>query len=112
MVERVKRKYDHPGQPTKYNAEIMPKTGLITTGADVATTSLTATGHPSPAAERMRLHRNRRREGLRCVTVELRETEIDALVRRGLLKAETHNDMYAVRRALYQFLDQTLGATW
>ena len=66
----------------------------------------------SLAAERMRLHRNRRRQGLRCITVELRETEIDALVRRGLLKAETRNDMYAVRRALYQYLDQTLGATW
>ena len=71
-------------------------------GADVTTTSLT--GHPSPAAGRMRLHRNRRRQGLRCVTVELRETEIDALIRRGLLKAETRNDMYAVRRALYQYL--------
>ena len=59
----------------------------------------------------MRLHRERRRQGLRCIIVELRETEIDALVSRGLLKAETRNDMYAVRRALYEHLDHTLGAT-
>jgi hypothetical protein len=63
------------------------------------------------AAERMRLHRERRRQGLRCLIIELRVTEIDVLVRRNFLKAETRNDMYAVRRALYQYLDQTLGAT-
>jgi hypothetical protein len=34
----------------------------------------------SPSAKRMRLHRERRRDGLRCLTIELRETEIDALV--------------------------------
>ena len=39
----------------------------------------------SPAASRMRLHRQRRRLGLRCIVIELRETEVDELVRRGLL---------------------------
>src|SRR5689334_8978504 len=33
----------------------------------------------SAAAERMRRHRDRRRQGLRCLTIELRETEIEAL---------------------------------
>jgi hypothetical protein len=37
------------------------------------------------AAERMRRHRQRRRDGLRCLIIELRETEIDALIRNGLL---------------------------
>jgi hypothetical protein len=41
----------------------------------------------SPDAERMRRHRERRRDGLRCLVVELRETEIDVLVQRGLLNA-------------------------
>ena len=63
----------------------------------------------SAAAERMRLHRERRREGLRCLTIELRETEIDALIREGLLKPETRNDLSAVSDALYAFLDGTLG---
>lgn len=66
---------------------------------------------PSAAAERMRIHRERRRQGLRCLTIELRETEIDALIRRGLLKAEIRNDKHALRMALYAHLDQTLGAT-
>ena len=65
----------------------------------------------SPAAERMRLHRERRRLGLRCMTIELRETEIDALIRKGLLKLETRNNSSAVSEALYAFLDRTLGVT-
>jgi hypothetical protein len=65
----------------------------------------------SAAAERMRLHRERRRMGLRCLTVQLRETEIDALIRKGLLKPETRNDPSAVSDALYAFLDGTLGVT-
>ena len=36
----------------------------------------------SAAALRMRRHRERRRDGLRCMTIELRETEIDALTPR------------------------------
>lgn len=63
----------------------------------------------SPAADRMRLHRQRRREGLRCLMVELRETEIDALIKKGLLNNETRNDAGAVKEALYAFLDSTLG---
>jgi hypothetical protein len=66
---------------------------------------------PSAAAERMRAHRQRRRDGLRCLMIELRETEIDALIRKGLLKPETRNNLSAVRGALYAFLDGTLGAT-
>jgi len=62
----------------------------------------------SPAAERMRRHRRRRREGMRCLMVQLRETEIDALVSRELLKSETRNDRIAVRDAFYAFLDRTL----
>ena len=41
--------------------------------------------------------------------VELRVTEIDALVRTGLLKVDTRNDPNAIREALYGYLDQTLG---
>ena len=65
----------------------------------------------SAAAERMRLHRERRRLGLRCLMIELRETEIDALVRRGLLKPETRNEPTALSAALYAFLEHTLSAT-
>jgi hypothetical protein len=47
----------------------------------------------SAAAERMRRYRQRQRDGLRCLTIELRETEIDALARNGFLKTDTRNDL-------------------
>lgn len=64
----------------------------------------------SPAAERMRRHRERRRDGLRCLNIELRETEIDALIHEGMLKSDTRNDLHAVKEALYAYLDHTLGS--
>jgi len=66
--------------------------------------------HTSPAAERMRLHRERRRQGLRCLMLEL-VTEIEALVGMGLLQAEMRDDPEAVSVALYEHLNRTLGAT-
>jgi hypothetical protein len=63
----------------------------------------------SPAAERMRRHRQRRRDGLRCFMIELRETEIDALIRNGLLAAENRHDYDSVQSAFYAFLDRSLG---
>jgi hypothetical protein len=72
---------------------------------------MTGTSSPdiSAAAERMRLHRERRRKGLRCLSIELRESEIVALVRRGLLTAEMQNQPGAIVAALYKFLDRTLN---
>ena len=63
---------------------------------------------PSLATERMRRHRQRRREGLRCLTIEIYETEVDALILNGLLKAETRNNSFAVIEALYRHLKCTL----
>ena len=67
--------------------------------------------HLSPAAERMRLHRERRRKGLRCLTIELRETEIDALVGMKLLRAEMRDDANAIIEALYMHFDRTSDFT-
>ncbi len=58
----------------------------------------------------MRRHRERRRDGLRCLTIELRDTEITALVRKGLLKEDARYDHRAVKSAFYGFLDRTLGS--
>jgi hypothetical protein len=65
----------------------------------------------TPAAERMRLHRERRRRGLRCLMIELRETDVDALIRGGLLEQETRNDRSAVLKALYGHFRRTLEPT-
>ena len=73
--------------------------------ADGTATSPTKPAARSAAAERMRLHRERRRLGLRCFSVQLRETEIDVLIGKGMLNAETRNDPSAITDALH---DRTL----
>jgi hypothetical protein len=45
--------------------------------------------------------------GLRCLTIELRVTEIDELIRRGLLTREARNDERAIAKALGWLLDRT-----
>ncbi len=64
----------------------------------------------SSAAQRMRRHRERRRDGRRWLSIELWETEVDALIRKGFLKVDARNAPDAVREALYSFLDGTLGS--
>ena len=64
----------------------------------------------SSAALRMRRHRERRRDGLRCMTIELRETEVAELVRKGFLEEDARNDSQALRNAFYRFLDRTLDS--
>jgi hypothetical protein len=63
------------------------------------------------AADRMRSHRERRRLGLRCLTVQLRETEIDVLIGKGLLMPEARNEVRAIIQALHCHFDQTLAST-
>jgi hypothetical protein len=63
----------------------------------------------STAAERMRRHRERRRDGLRCVTLDVHDGEIGALARRGFLKADARNDLRSIEMALYEFLERALG---
>jgi hypothetical protein len=60
---------------------------------------------PASSAARMFRHRERRRKGLRFLGIELREREIEALIRRGQLHADQRANSAAVRRALYGFLD-------
>jgi len=60
----------------------------------------------SLAAARMHRHRKRRREGLRCLTILLRETEIDMIIRRALLNPEMRHNEFAIINALR--FDETL----
>jgi hypothetical protein len=62
----------------------------------------------SPAAERMRRYRERKHDGRRCVTLEILETEVDALVRRGLLGPDTRNDPIEIAGAIYKLFEETL----
>jgi hypothetical protein len=55
---------------------------------------------PSPRAQRMRHYRKQRRQGLRSVRILLHETDIDALIRMGLLKEDQRHDVEALQTAV------------
>jgi hypothetical protein len=63
----------------------------------------------TPKASHMRLHRPPKRSGLRCLTLEIRKTEIAALIRKGLLRPGSGQDSTAIRSAIYSLLDRHLG---
>jgi hypothetical protein len=65
----------------------------------------------SRAAVRMRRHCQRRREGLRSLTIEVREAEIDGLIESGFLDGGSRNDVNAVTQALYRLLDRIFRVT-
>ena len=69
---------------------------------------ISAAKRSSSVAHRMRLYRARKLAGLRCLTLEVRETEIAALVRKGLLSADSQTDAKAIRDAFYSLLDRSL----
>ncbi len=55
---------------------------------------------PSPAAQRMRRYRKQRRQGLRYIPIPLHVTDIDALIRMGLLKEHQRCDVEALQTAV------------
>ena len=71
-------------------SDTQPTTGLLTI---------------SPAAKRMRRHRERRRNKLRCFRIELRETEIDWLVRTGFLEHGSRFDTVSVLKAFFSLIE-------
>ena len=58
----------------------------------------------------MKLHRERKKNGMRCVLIELRNEEIDALIEEQLLKPEMRNDREAIAEALYGRFEGELTA--
>ena len=60
----------------------------------------------SPAAERMRRYRERRRRGLACIRVQLRRSEVDALIACKLLEPTEREDRRALAAALHRYLDR------
>jgi hypothetical protein len=64
----------------------------------------------SASTRRMKLHRQRRRQGLRCATVPLREGQIEGLIHRGWLARAERADRAAIEKALLQYLADNLGS--
>ena len=56
--------------------------------------------YPPTAAERMRLYRKRRREGMQLVRIPLHVTEIDGLIRMGRLEEDQRHDAEALQAAV------------
>ena len=54
----------------------------------------------SPAAQRMRRYRKQRRQGLRPIRILLDETDVEALLRMGLLKEHQRDDVEALQTAV------------
>jgi len=63
----------------------------------------------SQAAVRMRNHRARRKEGRRAITIEVRQTEILELMKRGLLEQSGQRNADAIATAIHKHLDATLS---
>jgi len=63
---------------------------------------------PSPAAERMRQYRRRRRWKRLVVSVELEPAEIDVLVKRGYLDPGDKENFGAIQEAANNFISDAL----
>lgn len=63
----------------------------------------------SQGSKRQMLYRERRRRRLRCVQIEIRDSEIEELINRGMLHRSVALSTSDIREALHKFLDQTLG---
>jgi DNA-binding transcriptional regulator PaaX len=64
----------------------------------------------SAAAERMRRTRERRRDGMWFVGIDVRTAEVEELVRRGLLAEAERADPAAIAKAVNKLLDSMLAA--
>ena len=64
---------------------------------------------PITPAERMRTHRERRRNGFQSIPELLHDTDIDGLVTRGYLKPNRRHDPKAIQDALVGFICHTLS---
>jgi hypothetical protein len=86
----------------------MTDTATVTTIAAIAD-ARTARKRAHHAA-REKAYRERKRDGLRCLTVEIRDEEVDVLVQFGFLDRDRRDDRHAILAAFYEFLDRTLSA--
>lgn len=67
---------------------------------------------PMTAVERMQLSRQRRRDGLRMVSIEIRDTEVEALIRRGFLHPDDKQNSRAIGSSVQELLDEMPPAMW
>jgi hypothetical protein len=64
----------------------------------------TTSSQTRSSAERTRRHRKRKRQGTRCITVDVSESEIAAMVARGYLQGEERDDAAQIKKAIEEVL--------
>jgi hypothetical protein len=69
------------------------------------------TSPASSAAVRVRRYRERRRKGLHCVSILLRVTDVEELIRWGYLPPNERDNSEALQKAASDLLQVALG-TW
>ncbi len=65
-------------------------------------------GAPSPAAERQRRHRERKRRGLVLAHAEVPDRIVEALVNKGLLREAQATDSRAIVKALVDAAEKSV----
>jgi hypothetical protein len=65
---------------------------------------------PAPVSKRMRLYRQRRRQGVRLIRIPLHVTTINELIQFGLLKQDERQDEEALQGAVLVLLREGLEA--
>ena len=66
---------------------------------------------PSPAAERMRAFRKRRRQGMHSIRITIHVTQINKLIRKGFLSQEDRGDLNALEWAIDGVISTVLDET-
>jgi hypothetical protein len=62
-------------------------------------------------AIRQRRRRDRRARGFFCISVEIGDADLDALVERDLLDRKERHDREAITAALHRFFDDALAGS-
>ena len=97
------------GTPTGLTTKVLAKPAEADRLPQIGGSRITA--RPLNAAERVRLYRKRRRNGLHLLRVLIGKPEIESLIRKEYLKQERRDDQNAVRHAIERVISHVLGTS-
>jgi hypothetical protein len=80
----------------------------MTGDVDASAPPRDASPPPDHSTERMRRHRQRRRSGMRSIVLDVRDHEIEALIKRGFLAQNAADDLWEIGAPVGRLLDVAL----
>jgi len=92
------------------NGVVSQNSGTPWSAENQSTLGPIGNGVAGSSTARARESRRRKKDGLRQITVELFEREIDEFAQHGLLATHERGDKIAVSHALYLVIEAALGA--